>query len=363
MSGNRILWVVAGGLCAVLAACGGATDPQPSPENIRAQAVVVQRVESGTFVDRLRLSAEVAPWAAVDVTSETSGVVVGLPVEVGDRVAAGDMLVRLDDTEAAADVKRTEAVLRQARATVEQAARDLERGRLLEKTDDIADSELELLGLEHERAVAAVDEAEAAVTSARKRLEDTVIRAPFAGMVSERRVEVGSWVGVGTPVVRLVELARVKVRGAASATDRARLRPGLPVSVTAAALPGAEFDGRVRVLDQEADPATGTYGVEATVTKPVSDSGRLLPGMQTELVVTLSSDSAVLAPSAAVIQRDGKQVVFTVDGGTARKTQPKLGRSGAEVVQVLEGLKPGDLVVVRGQYVLDDGDPVEIERR
>jgi RND family efflux transporter MFP subunit len=351
-------------LVAALSGCNApAEHANPGPEpSIPSQAkvVVTGRVKAETVRDQLVLSAEAAPWAAVTVVAETVGRVVELPFDVGDRVPAGAVLARLDDRDANALLAQAEARQASARAALAQAERDLARGQTLASTRDISVGELDRLVLARDTAAATAREAEAATELARKGLEDTVIRAPFAGVVSARQVEMGSWLAVGSPVARVVDDSRVKVRAAAAQADRARLTTGLQATVAAHALPEIEFAGRVRVLGAESDSATGTYLVEVAVDRPLTASGaRLVPGMQGTVAVTVGRVSGVFAPRAALLDGADGITVFRVEDGRARLVRPEIGLLTPTQAEILHGLAAGDTVVVQGQHQLADGDLVE----
>jgi membrane fusion protein (multidrug efflux system) len=330
--------------------------------------VVTAAAEEVALRDVVRLSAEVTPWASVTVAAEATGRVVELPVEVGDEVGAGALLARVDDEASRARLAESEARVAEAEATLEQAERDLERGRQLADTRDISQTELDRLALARDTAAARLAADRASARLQRTMVADAETRAPFAGVVSERRVEIGSWISPGSPLVRLVDRRRLKIRGAASQRDRARLTPGLPASVRADALPDTVWQGSVRLLGQEADEATGTYLVEVTVDPPRAQTGeRLLPGMQGSIEVEIGQRPALMIPRVALITTaDGDGLFVVRDGGeggtVARFLQPRTGVTSADRLEILEGLDAGDRVVVAGQHVLHDGDPVVDDR-
>jgi membrane fusion protein (multidrug efflux system) len=332
-------------------------DASTDPPKIVAAATVSEL----DIRDEIVLSAEVAPWAGVTLTAELAAQVHRLTVDIGDRVTEGQVLAVLDEAESRALQAQAEAQAVRARAALAQAETDLERGEKLAATSDISVNDLDSLRLGRDTAAAQAAEAEAAVELARERMADTSIRAPWPGVISERMVEIGTWVSIGSPVLRLVDDRRMKARAAASQVDRSRLQPGFAVVVRAHALPGAVFAGRVRALGSEADTASGTYLVEAVVDRPVAPSGaRLLAGMQGTMTVEIGVISGLFVPRSAVIERDGKPTVFVIDGGVARARFPQLGRETPDHVQVLGGIEVGRRVVTQGQHLLTDGDRVEV---
>ncbi len=328
---------------------------------VAATVVVAEPAIRRTLHDEIVLSAQATPWAAVTVTAEIPGRVIEVAVEVGDRVAAGASLVRLDEIETSAQLAQATARFDGARAALGQAQLDLERGQRLAASRDISEGELDRLRLARDTSAAAATEAEAAVTLARKRLADCLITAPFGGVISERSVELGSWVSLGSPVVRVVDRQRIKMRAAASQGERARLRVGLPVGVKVHALPESTFSGQVRLLGTESDPATGSYLVEAAVSRALTASGaRLLPGMEGTIKVILKEFDALVVPRQALIDDSEGAILYVAEQGHARQLRPRLGHLTAELAEVVEGLEAGDRVIVQGQHQLADGDLVEV---
>ncbi len=349
----------------------GACNPGPEPVDqaratditaptVAATVVVAEPAIRRTLHDEIVLSAQATPWAAVTVTAEIPGRVVEVAVEVGDRVTAGATLVRLDEIEMTAQLAQATARLEGARAALGQAKLDLERGQRLAASKDISEGEHDRLRLAARTGQALASEAEAVVTLARKRLTDCLITAPFGGVISERSVELGSWVSLGLPVVRVVDQQRIKMRAAASQRDRARLRVGLRVGVRVHALPEATFVGQVRLLGTESDAATGSYLVEAAVNRAQTSGALLLPGMEGTINVILEEFDALVVPRQALIDDQEGAMVYIVEQGHARQLRPRLGRLTAELAEVVEGLEAGDTVIVQGQHQLADGDLVEV---
>lgn len=347
----------------MLAACqreAAREDATAEPERA-VRTVRTAAVRSTLLRDTVLLTAEALPWSAVTVAAEISGRIVELPAEVGDPVREGDVVARLDDATVRAERDRAEARVRSARAALVQAERDLERGATLAETQDISAGELDRLTLARDTGAAELQAAEAQLDLNRQDVERAVVTAPFSGVVSERHVEVGSWVSPGSPLVRLVETRRLKVRASASQKDRARLATGLPVEVRVEALPGAVFEGRIRLLGQEADPATGTYLVEVAVAEPSAGDDRLLPGMQGTVEILLGERTALVVPRAAVVTVGDADGVFVAEDGAARLVRPELGTASEDQVEVLAGLEENEEIVVAGQHVLQDGDPIRRE--
>jgi RND family efflux transporter MFP subunit len=354
--------LVATVLALLIPACSAGPDrDQENGEAGLVRAVVTRPAAEAMLHTTIEMAGEVRPWAAVTVAAEAAGRVVELQVEVGDKVSAGEILVRLDDEQVQARHKAALAEVARAEAALEQAERDRERGRQLAATRDIAEGDLERLVLACDTLAAQLDAARAGLDLAEQAVADTVVRAPFAGIISERMVEQGSWIAPGAPVARLLDQDRLKVAGAASQRDRARLEAALPAEITAPALPGEVYAGTVRLLGQEAEPATGTYLVEIAVNQPVASSGaRLLPGMQARVTIALGSTRTLAVPRQALVSTSAGEGVFIVNAGKAHFRTPELGQIHDELVEIRSGLAPGDQVVISGQHVLSNGCPVQV---
>ncbi|MEM1180471.1 MAG: efflux RND transporter periplasmic adaptor subunit [Acidobacteriota bacterium] len=351
-----ILWIAA--VCLAVSGCGGAAPEAPGESvEVPTPLVAVASTEIESWRETVELSVELAPWAAVTVAAEVSGRVVDLRVDHGDRVREGDVLARLDSATAQAELEQAQARRRAASASWEQARRDLERGRSLAGENGIlSKDELDRLELAVSTGEASALEAEAAVQVLEERLADMDVRAPFSGTVSERHAELGSWLGVGDPVLRLVDSRRLKARGSASQADRVRLDLDAAVEIRTDALGDRGFDGRLRYLGAEADAATGTYLVEAEVAAAQGDGPRLLPGMRGSMVLEIESHRDVLLPRTALV--DG--AVFVVQDGVAVRRAVESEAIGPGRVRVLGGVEAGELVVVQGQHRLADGVEVNV---
>jgi membrane fusion protein (multidrug efflux system) len=354
----RLLVVV---LVAVISACSDSGQPT-GEKQVQIRVVVTEPVAEMMLRTTVEISGEVRPWAAVTVAAEAAGRVIELQTEVGDAVAAGQVVARLDDDQARARLEVARAEVARAEAGLIQAKRDLTRGEQLAATNDISEVDLESLHLAHDTIKAQLAAARASMDLAEQALADSVIRAPFAGTVAARMVEIGSWISPGAPVIRLLDQSRVKVAGAASQRDRARLRDGMTAEIHAPALPGESFSGNIRLLGQEAEAATGTYLVELAVSDPTTPSGsRLLAGMQVSVIIALGAHRAIAIPRQTLVSTTSGEGVFIVNNGIAHFKAPELGEVHELLVEIRSGLQPGDRVVTSGQHVLVDGCQVREE--
>lgn len=281
---------------------------------------------------------------AIDVRSQITAAVTGIQFEEGQWATKGQVLVALENAEQLAD-------LAAARAALVDSTSQVRRSEELYKTNVVSASQLEQLRAQQEAHQAAVHAAES-------RLEQTVIRAPFAGRLGLRRVSLGSVINPDTVLTTLDDTSRIKLDFDVPEVFIARLEPGLNVTARSASWPGVPFSGQVSSVDTRVDPVTRTITVRAILP---NDEGRLRPGMF--LTVTLLKDDvqALMIPEEAIVPERSKQYVFVVgDNDVARIREIETGRRRPGEVEILRGLAEGERVITEGTQKARDGEPVTI---
>ncbi|TNJ40361.1 efflux RND transporter periplasmic adaptor subunit [Chlorobaculum thiosulfatiphilum] len=316
------------------------------PSATTAIAVSVEPAAVASVRDSLSLVALVEAWRDVDLHAETSGIVRSVSSEVGQKMAAGQPLFKVDDEVAA-------SALRKARVNRELARRDFERYSSLLKEGAVAASSAEAMRLK-------LEDAEADLVSARRRVEDTAIKAPFAGVVTSRLVEVGDLVQPGMKVANMVDLSKLKIVSSLPEKQVSLIAEGMPVQVTTDVWPGKEFLAKVLSVSAKSS-RDHTYRVESVMENPKETPFRA--GMfARSAFVGGSSREALLIPRRALTGSIAAPEVFVVSGGRARLKKIVAGGEYGTRVEVLQGLAAGDRVVVSGQSDLDDGSPVTVSQ-
>jgi multidrug efflux pump subunit AcrA (membrane-fusion protein) len=214
--------------------------------------------------------------------------------------------------------------------------------------------------MQHAVAVADAKAAEAALARARQALADTRVRAPFAGLISEKRTTLGEHVAPGTVLYSLADLTRVKIVIRVPAAEVRFLRPDTYSDISVRAFP-EPFQGRVAYLGPQADAETRTFPAGILVDNP--GPPHLLPGMFARVSVPVRTyPKAILVPRASVVQADGMSVVFVVDpeGGKVHRRVVTIAHTFGSRQLITQGFRPGDLLVVRGQRQLHDGTTVQV---
>lgn len=342
---------------AVLALIGGPATGQS------ARPVEVALPEAGPVVRTLELTGSFTARRAADLSPRVAGLVAEIAADAGDRVEAGDVILRLDERLAELAVDEAQALATERRAALAEAERLLdETGRLRER-DFVPETQLEARRSEVAIAAAALSRAESALATARERLERHALVAPFGGVVATRTVEVGEWVETGAAVVRLVDIDSLWLDVRAPQGRWGDLGGEISVRAVVDALPGRTFDARVHRRVPVADPNARTFLVRL-VTE--NDAGAITPGMSARARFDVVGDGEVLrVPRDAVIRYpDGTTTVWVVDRGSdtpvARELEVTLGATVGDAVEIVAGMDRPQPVIVRGNEVLGDGDPVRV---
>ncbi len=310
-----------------------------------------------------RVVGVVRAFRKATVTAEAKGRVVARPVERGDHVEAGQLLVEIDDSRLELALRRAEATLRAKNTNLAHATREQARGERLVARSAISEQQRDDLQHALDRATDERDLATVERDSARRDLADARITAPFAGRVDDLRVDVGDYVSPGTPVAMLVELSRVRIFAGVTAIEAARLEPGSEAQVTFADLAGETFRGELRSIGQVADAHDGTYPLEVWVDDV---AGRLRDGFVAEIEFPTTEEApTLLAHRAALLQRGGRPEAFVIerdgDATLARLRAVRTGRSAGEWIEILDGLRVGDEVIIDGQFALRNGAAVTVD--
>lgn len=293
----------------------------------------------------------------IDIRPQISGTLLTAPFIEGDQVEAGHVLAIFDDSKARASLALVQAQLDSARAKVAVATERLGRFGRLAKEDLVSREEYSTLESEQKAAAATMREKEAEVRLAERNLEDYTLKAPIAGRMGIRHVDIGNYVESGTILATLVAAdpleALIHIPGSAL--------PGVYIGQDAVIRdtdPARTVigHGRVRVLDPRVDKETRMATVKVLV--PNADY-RMHAGQF--VGVTLVSEHRAASPIVAedaVIASGGKTWIFVVEGDRALRREVVLGQRLPGLVEVRSGVKAGDTIVVRGQHRLSDGSPI-----
>lgn len=324
------------------------------------------RVASAGMTDLSRettAAGVVEAFRTATVAAETRGRVTRRFVEPGDRVDAGQVLVQLDSERARIARDEAGAMMRSREIDLREAHNELRRGRDLHAREFISRDVLESLHFAQARAAAGLRAARAQLAAAERVLADVEVRAPFPGLAEHVHVHEGDYVNPGTPVATLADFGRARIRAGITAREAALLEGAGHAAVTLEALGAEPLRARINSVARVSEPATGTYALELWLTDIAEDArGGLREGMLATVHLPRGGAAARLSvPSAAVFRRGGAMHVFVVNEGNAELRAVYTGRSNGPVIEILEGLAAGDVVVTDGQFALRDGARVIVE--
>ncbi len=350
-----IISVLAG--LVVLTGC----NPQEKEKIVKSKprSVKIAVVENHNLPIVVNSVGRLVPNHEVVLSSQVSGIVQAYSVDTGDAIKANKILVALDPTDYQLALKEARANLLSVRARYAAAKNSFLRAGELLPEKVITTENYEKIEAEYKATQAAMSQAEAAVDINQRRLDKTVIKAPFGGLVTVRMVEKGQNINIGEPVMAIADMQSMRVKIHANEQDYVYLDKDDPVAVMVEAYPDSTFSGQVDRIGIKADPHTNTFEVEILV----ANSDLIFKaGMTATVNITIDEiKNAIMIPQNCVLFRQNRQEVFVVvDGDKAAVREVKLGRADGSSVRIVKGLLPGDKLVTTGSQYLKDGDSVEI---
>ena len=344
----------AAALCA-LSACDEMPAPSPPPA---AVPVAVHEMRAESIRPTIRAFGVVEALEAVDINIDFTGVVRRVHVDVGDRVAAGELLAELDRSKLSLNLRRAEQAAVQAVAALAEARRNLRRRERLARERTITEEELDRARSALDARLASQRQAQAQAALAARELADSAVRAPVAGVIDARAVAVGETVLAGEPLFRLQAVDGLRVLVWVSEVQVNALRVGDTATVSFRAWPAATTVARIDSIGIDADPRTGNYPVRLLLPKTVAG---LRPGMTASARIEgLAMASVYRLPEAALVDRHRRKVVYVVRDGVAVETVPRLAAGFSDQLLALSGLGDGDLVIVSNLARVIDGAEVVV---
>jgi cobalt-zinc-cadmium efflux system membrane fusion protein len=353
--------------------------PAPTQNSAIETEIVAPQAIAGVIAATGKILVPEDKVAVIGPVNE--GRIVRLYAGQGTRVRKGQKLADLESSDidqAEADYLKALADYENARrssaAEVKLAQENYDRARLLYEQKITAGKNLQ--AAEHDLEVAkaaaenSVNSTSAALIAARRHLlilgiKDSTIdslakktdlaavfslNSPIDGIVVERNATVGASVGTDANLFKIIDLSRVWIDANVFEKDLQQVRPGQEVKLTVPAFPGSTFSGRVILINSVVDPDTRTVKVRTEVANP---DGRLKPDMFANVqIVTALNRTAISIPQSAVLNDEGKTIVFVAEGNGYKKRQVQSGIQSNDRVEIIDGLSAGDKVVVKGNYLL-----------
>jgi RND family efflux transporter MFP subunit len=352
----------------VVAACAAATllmstssiaadDKKPGAAK-PALTVTTVRASPARLPIKLAANGNVVAWQEAIIGSETGGFrLTEVRVNVGDVVKKGQVLAVFSADSVNADVAQARAALQETRANAAEAAANAARARTLQSSGALSAQQISQYMTAEQTANARIAASQATLSAQQLRLKYTQVVAPDSGVISARTATVGSVVGVGTELFRMIRQGRLEWRAEVTASELSRVKPGTSALVKAAN--GSELTGRVRMIAPTIDPQTRSALVYVDLPPMLGASAPFKAGMFASGQFELGTSEAMTVPQQSVVVRDGFSYVFRLNADQ-RVSQLKVqtGRRLADRIEVVSGLTPETLVVVGGAGFLNDGDLV-----
>ena len=341
-----------------LAACGGSDDAgrregggrppgrgammgdgQPSA----AVPVQVEPIARRSISQYLETNGTLEAENEVDIVARTSGPVTEINTEEGHLIRARQLIARIDEREARNQVAISSVARDEAKLAFDRAKSSWDQGLVSQEAYDTALSKL--------------SSAEAQLESAEIQFAYTEITAPFDALVVTRDIKLAQYVTPGTTLFRISDFTQLLCRVEVPEKDFPHVRIGQSAHIRVEAYPGDSFSAEVARLRPTVDAATGTF----TVTLEVEGQNKLRPGMFASVYLqTDTHDDAIVIPRDALVLDSLGDTVFVKSGDDAERREVQLGLRSENLVEVLEGISEGDLLIVVGQDGLADGTPVTV---
>ena len=317
----------------VLPACGGEEAAVP----VTGKPVMIVPVYVRDLEERIEASGELVAKNRANVAAQLSGEITQILFEEGDAVEEGDVVMEIDPEKRHLDLDRARARVGEARASVAEQRRELDRMRVLAKKNVASETQLDQAETARETAQARLAAARADLGVAERALRDATVTARFGGKIAERFVHRGEFVKEGQRLFELVSLDALEVEFHLPEADSARVRDGIPIEVTVAPYPDEVFDATVTMISPTIDRRTRTLRVRALV---ANEGHRLRPGFFARANLGLAlREGVVMVPEEAVLRRADGDVVFkVVEGNRVARLVIETGivRDGA--IEVRRGL-------------------------
>ena len=361
-----LLGTLAAAMAIALAGCGNASSKTDKTAAAASVLLVAPEdlvtIHNNAFASGPSITGSIQPEKRADLQAEVSSVVLQVYKENGEKVKKGDLIVRLDDTSIRDSLNSAQESERAASQTLDQAQRQYERLKTLRASGMASAQSLEDAEIKRNNSQSDLSAAKTRTVQARQQLQRTEIRAPFDGIVSERKVSNGDTAQIGKALVKVIDPSSVRFEGLVSADAVSQIQVGQKVNFRINGYTGQTFDGVIKRINPEAN--TVTRQVEVLV----SFADKKLPqvsGLYAEGQIEASSVSTLMIPELAIMRSGDKVSAWKVQDKKIHKIDIALGardqRRGDFVVK--SGLSDGDILIRNPSTTLKDGQEVDTSNK
>lgn len=297
------------------------------------------------------------PEDEVKVAAEVEGIIQKLHVDEGAVVKKGDPLLDIDDEKFRLEVEESEAMLTEALRKLENSRATLNRMTTLYKEGVIGQQNYDDAKTQTMLIEANVENIKARLNRYKKSLKDTRVIAPIDGVVGARMISVGEYVKAGTELFKIVDSNPLKLVFTVPETNAGEIKIGQGVQVQSRAFPDKSFNGTIYFINPKVDLQTRTIEIKARVDNP---EYLLKPGFYVNVKALLEKRTSLVLPERSVLVREGKTMVMSVVNDMILYKQVSAGVRFDGKVEILEGLTPEDMVVLSGRSEISEGTRVEV---
>ena len=347
----------------VLAGCGQ-QGPQQAADAI-AQPLLLASADlialgTGELGTGPVISGSLQPEKQADLRAEVSAVVMQVFKHNGDKVQQGDLLVRLDDTYLRENLTSAEEAERASQQAFDQAQRQFERLKTLSSTGAVSTQNLEDAEIRRNNAQSDLAAAKARVVQSRQQMEKTEVRAPFAGIISERAVSNGDTAQVGKALLKVIDPSSIRFDGLIAAEQVTQVKVGNPVRFRINGYENQQFDGVIERVSPMANSVTRQVEVAVRIQ---STGAPLVAGLFAEGRVQTESRAALMLPESALVRQGDHNYVWRVKDGVLSKVEVMIGNRDIREgnFEIKSGVLAGEQVLRHPHSQLKDGASVTLD--
>ena len=345
-----------------MAACGKKSADADMPQTVSSVTIGSENVVvvgNATLNSGPTISGTLAAEKTASIRAEIGGPVVAVLIEPGQRVSKGTALARIDESAVREAWLGARSGVTQATMAADNAARDLSRAEKLLAAGAIAENALEGARRGNLGAQAQLEDAKARLASAQRNLDNTVVKSPYDGVVSEKQVNPGDVVAPGAPLFTVVDPSTMRLEGAVPADQLAQVRMGAPVIFSITGYPGKSYTGAITNIYPSADPQTRQVRVYVRI--PNAAQG-LVAGLYATGRVASVTRNGLTAPLTAVDQRGITPFVVRLKGGKTERVSVTIGvrDETTERMELTSGVAAGDTLLVGAAQGITPGTPVKV---
>jgi RND family efflux transporter MFP subunit len=321
--------------------------------------VSIQPAVKKQFRPFIEATGTLNPFEEVSIGAEIDGIMKLVKINEGTAVSRGMLLAAIDDIEYNQGVLSAQAALRQAEASLANTKIEFSRKDALYKEELVTKQQYDDVSTRLTLAESDVEKAGAGLSIAKQKLAKTKIYAPLSSRVKERLVSEGDFVKNGTRLFTLIQPSPLKLRFSVSERDVGKMKVGQDVSVKVDAFPDREFRGKVSIVFPSLEEKTRTLSIEALVP---DKEGVLKPGLFARVILyTGGMKDTIVVPVTALVYEGDQIRAYVVEDDKAKERLVNLGNKYGEEMEITEGIKEGEKVVIAGQQALSDNARVSIQ--